>query len=87
MNGLRHTIFTEIDQERNYQEGKWGSGFDSKNTVNDWAAYINVYLSNATKMGVLQADQRTAILKVAALAVAALETYDCNDGFALRHYD
>lgn len=80
-------ILEQIHAERRYQDSKWGFVFDDKNTVNDWMAYINIYGSKATTMGATSAQQREAMLKVAALAVAALETFDRNNGFALRHYD
>lgn len=84
----RRAIFEEIEKERAYQDGKWDTAFDDKNTVNDWAAYINLYASErATKMGTENAKQRKGILKVATLAIAALETFDRNHGFAPRHYD
>lgn len=81
------TIVNEIKTERNYQDNKWGTGFDDKNTVNDWMTYINIYGSRATSMGVQAEDQRKAMLKVASLAVAALEAFDRNGTFANRHYD
>lgn len=83
------TIFDQIVTERQYQDQKWGTSFDDKNTLNDWAAYINVYLSRALSMeNVKKPDaQRVALVKVAALALAALETFDRNGGFAPRHYD
>lgn len=80
-------IFEEIVKEREYQETKWGTDFDDKNTVNDWAAYIASYTSKATLIGAAKSEQRTALLKVASLAVAALQTFDRNGGFAGRHFD
>lgn len=80
-------ILEQIRCERDYQDGKWGKEFDDKNTINDWAAYINIYLSHSTVMGATPLEQRNALLKVAALAVAALETDSRNEGLAKRHYD
>ena len=82
----RVTIFEEIEKEREYQDGKFGSEFDDKNTVNDWVTYVNRYASDAAFTGSPDM-QRTKLLKVATLAVAALETFDRNDGFAVRHYE
>ena len=84
---MRDKIFKEIDKEREYQDNKWGDEFDSKNTLNDWVTYINIYLSNAAKMGISKEEQRKQFLKVATLGIAALEIFDRNDGFAPRHYD
>lgn len=77
----------EITAERDYQDSKWGRAFDDKNTVNDWAAYITQYLSRATVMGVKPDKQREALVKTAALCVAALEAFDRNGAFTNRHYD
>ena len=84
---MREQIFSEIDAEREHQDGKWGNEFDDQNTVNDWAAYMNIYLSKATTMGAAQEQVRESILKVTAIGVAALEGFDRNGGFAKRHYD
>lgn len=84
---IRERIFNQIAKERAYQEGKWGSKFDDKNTLNDWLAYIAGYGARASNIDVDKIVQRAAMVKVAALAVAALETFDRNGGFAPRHYD
>lgn len=84
---MREKIFGEISVEREYQDGKWGTEFDDKNTLNDWITYIGMYGSYAAKMGASKEDQRNNMLKVAALAIAALETFDRKGGFAPRHYD
>jgi len=80
-------IVDQILAERDYQDQKWGTDFDNRNTVNDWATYTNLYLGRATSMGATKETQRLGILKAAAILVAALETFDRNDGFANRHYD
>lgn len=80
-------VYEELKVERNYQDQKWGHDFDDKNTLNDWLTYINIYGAKAAAMDVSKEDQRKYMVKVAALAVAALETFDRNDGFAPRHYD
>lgn len=80
-------VLREIAEERKYQDEKWGTTFDDKNTVNDWGTYINIYLAKATTMGATEEEKRKQLLKVAALAVAALETFDRNGGFPARHYD
>lgn len=87
-------IFEEIVAEREYQGRMagptatgWSTEFDDANTLNDWASYFAQYTARATKMGTPSAEQRKAVVKVAALAVAALEAFDRNGGFAPRHYD
>jgi len=84
---IRKKIFEEIDAERHYQDAKWGIEFDKKNTLNDWWAYINYYFSRSAEMGNTKRQQRRDLVKVAALAVAALERFDENHGFTPRHYD
>lgn len=81
------TILSEITSERVYQDNKWGLDFDNKNTINDWGSYIGIYTARGTSMGADKPTQRSALLKVATLAVAALEAFDRNGGFPARHYD
>ena len=83
----REQIFKEVSAERDYQDSRWGTEFDEKNTLNDWWAYSNHYWARAAAMGNTKEQQRAALVKVAALATAALERFDENDGFAPRHYD
>lgn len=83
----RKDIFDAIDTERTYQDGKFGTAFDDANTVNDWGTFIGVYLARGTSMQATPSEQRAALLKVATLSVAALETFDRNSKFAPRHYD
>jgi hypothetical protein len=82
----RQRIYREIEEEREYQNGKWGTEFDDKNTINDWGSYITRYTGEATQVDNPD-EQRRQILKVAALAIAAIETFDRNQKFGRRHYD
>lgn len=79
----RLEIFKAIDDERRYQDQKWGREFDDLNTPNDWVAYIAKYLGNAVTLPWNGDAFRKALTKVAALCVAALERYK----YADRHYD
>lgn len=79
----RQAIYETIELERAYQDKKWGRTFDGKNTPNDWVAYITKYLGQSVTMPFHGETFRTQMLKVAALAVAALE----QDDYAARHYD
>ena len=65
------TIYNEIENERNYQIGRWGVEFDRLNTRNDWATFICFYATRGA---------------VAALCVAAIERIDAGE-VAPRHYD
>lgn len=81
------SIINEIIAERVYQDNKWGTEFDDQNTINDWGTYINIYLAKATNMAASAAEQRKQLVKVATLAVAAIQTFDRNGQFPGRHYD
>jgi len=81
------SVLEEIRAEREYQDSQWGIEFDDKNTLNDWLAYITMYAGQAARMDTPPIDQRKNMLKVAALAVAALEAFDRNQQFAPRHYE
>lgn len=80
-------ILDEIGEERAYQERKWGSKFDDKNTRNDWVTYIVMYASAGARMDKGVEDFKEAMVKVAALAVAALQACERNGRFPPRHYD
>jgi hypothetical protein len=79
----RPDVFEAISRERDYQDDKWGSDFDNKNTPNDWVSYIAIYLGKAVTFPWDRKTFRTAILKVATLCVAILE----REEYAPRHYD
>jgi len=66
---MRDKIFKEIDKEREYQDNKWGDEFDSKNTLNDWVTYINIYLSNAAKWEFLKRSSANSFLKLLLLGL------------------
>ncbi len=90
----RQAILDLIASERDYQEGRWGTRFDDRNTINDFVTYITRYAGNAAfepdfhKTQVARREhQRQQLVKVAALAVAAIETIDRNGELARRHYD
>ncbi len=88
LTAVRNKVWHEVVLERERQDLKtWGTAFDDSNTINDWAAYTNIYLARATSMKATPAEQRTGILKAAAILVAALQAFDSNEGFLPRHYD
>ncbi len=74
-------IFAEIERERLRQDKKWGGPtHDDTKGVRDWVTCITVYLGKAvgreSEWGVDLSFSRIAIVKVAALCVAALESFD-----------
>ncbi len=84
---VRREIFKQIEVERAYQQSRWGNEFDDLNTPNDWVTYITNYATQAAPLKRDVETFETKMLKVAALAVAAIETSKRNGGPALRHYD
>lgn len=71
----RLEIFAQIDEEREYQQEKFGH-LDETNTAYNWAAYISHYatrhLIGDPKL-VSEEEFKKDMIKVASLAVAALE--------------
>lgn len=76
----RNMIWEAIDNEREYQQTKWGDT-DKQNTEYNWAAYIGAY-TNRSLIGYpgLDIERRRKfkqdMIKVAALAIAAIENLD-----------
>lgn len=69
----RKTIYDEIDNEREYQDKKWGgTSFDDAQTEQQWIEYIKQYAIGQRGSN----NFRERMIKVAALAVAAIESYD-----------
>jgi hypothetical protein len=80
---LMEKILEELRAERDYQVGKWGTSVDdSENTPWMWAAYIGQYATRwmvGTFMPLKPdvTDQfRKCMVKVATLAIAAIESVD-----------
>lgn len=93
---LRNNAMTSIATERNRQiesardpatNTGWDTDFDDTNTIHDWASYMNRYLTFASANGTDPAAVRENLVKVGALAVAAIEAVDRNGGMVGRHYD
>lgn len=74
--------------ERAYQLDKWEMEFDSKNTPNDWVAYISKYLGQSVTMPYDEDKFTEQLIKVATLCMAAIEWNDRLKGnMPKRHYD
>lgn len=81
-------IAADVYTERHYQETKWGSKFDKKNTANDWVYYIACYLGKAVTLPWDHVTFRKMLVKTAALCFAAIEWCDRTKGkMPKRHYD
>ena len=79
-------VINDIRSERERQktlefDGVPSVDFDKENSQGDWIAYITRYASGAhPKLGVNDGDGfRSAMVKVAALAIAAIENYDAGN--------
>jgi hypothetical protein len=86
------SVISEVSAERQRQKRDlYDTDFDDQNTINDWIAYVCRYASDAEGFvdGTFHPSIfRSKMLKAAAIAVAAVETYDRLDGnMAPRHYD
>ena len=84
---IQMNVLRDIGRERDYQDARWGTKFDDKNTLNDWCTFIGRYCGKASGCVSTGPGQRVCLVQVAALAVAALEAHDRNNGFPPRHYD
>jgi len=75
-------IFKEIQLERERQDKQWGgSDHDDNHSNRDWEDWI-IDFANAERGPV--ADFRGRMLRIAALAVAAMQSYDRTDGWYER---
>lgn len=74
------TVYDEIKAERERQDAKWGGpAHDDENSMHDWARFITVRVNRlrTSKWAV----RRQALLEIASLAVAALESLDRQVGY------
>lgn len=75
------SVYDEIAAERAVQDAKWGgAAADDKNMPNDWIAYIAGHVGRAWSSPLDIATYRKQLIRVGALAVAAVESLD-------RHVD
>lgn len=77
------TVYDEIQAERDYQDSRWGTGSDDEqNTPWMWAAYIASYSTRWMAGSFMPLEYtivsnfRAMMVKVAAIAVAAVESVD-----------
>ncbi len=70
-------IFGEIREEREKQDEKWGGpSHDDGHTSHDWVAYVTRHLGKAVMWPWEREVFRKQMVRVAALAVAAVEWCD-----------
>lgn len=67
----RGAVFAAVDAERERQDAKWGgAAHDDRHTEGDWRDFLYSYVQCPN------IDDRERFVKIAALAVAALESID-----------
>lgn len=83
-----YLLMVEILKERDAARARWGEEFDDKNTVNDWIAYVSSYAARAFIWPFSPTVFRDSFIKVAVIAIAAVQALDRNGGkIAKRHYE
>lgn len=76
---MTQNVFHEIEQELRYAREEWGTAFDDENTEQDWAEFIMHYtaVGITSRLGAAKGRPfREAMLKVAGLAISAIEAHD-----------
>jgi carbonic anhydrase len=71
----QESILNEIVLERQRQDTQWGSEHDDTNTPQDWGYIIQDYAICAQRQA-MSGRIRHRFVQIAALAVAALESFD-----------
>jgi hypothetical protein len=74
-------VLEDVVNERAHQENRWGVVNDDRNTFEDWRTYMNKYSFRVGHAMPNSPTQRRRLIQVAALAVAAIESFDRNRGF------
>jgi ABC-type phosphate transport system substrate-binding protein len=73
---MRPNVLIDIARERTYQDKKWGGPkHDDTNTRDDWLNIIANHLWRSTQDGTSE-QFRKQMVRVAALAVAAIDSED-----------
>lgn len=78
MNQATSQVLNEVAAEREYQNKRWGTSFDDTNTPSQWMGYVSAYgARNLVGASAVDLEKfRVDMIKVAALAVAAVEAID-----------
>ena len=70
----RYDIYGEIEKERERQDHEWGGpNHDATHTSHDWITYLAKHVGKAVMWPWDKARFRYQMVRVAALAVAAIE--------------
>ena len=73
MSNIQEAIFNEVLAERKRQDAKWGGAeHDDRHSKSDWQNFILVRVEDF----IFRDSYRRTIIEVAALAFAAIESFD-----------
>ena len=67
--------YIAVRMERKRQDERWGMAYDDKNTIIEWHANLNAQVQDLQRV-VTDQQVRRQYVKIAALAVAAIESID-----------
>lgn len=75
---LRNKVLRDIETERQAQDAKWGGpDHDDEHDTEDWCMYIRKFVKRAEyDADELGSRGRQHLIRIAALAVAAIESID-----------
>jgi hypothetical protein len=69
---MKKTLVAEIEAERAKQDKKWGPAHDDSHVQSDWIEIIRMHNESYFDGG----HYRRHLIKIAALAIAAIESHD-----------
>ena len=78
---IRKEVYMLVDEERDYQDDKWGS--DLKHSVEEWLIYIEDYVNETKHLLSRNSFDKTYekakcnLRKITALGFCAMEQHDC----------
>lgn len=82
--GIKQGLLADIEDERRRQDAQWGGPeHDDEHSMYDWRNYI-IKQMIAFENDIHGPTRRSRLIKIAALAVAALECIDRADELAVR---
>jgi len=82
----RAEVLNLVRLEMERAETQWGHEFDNRNSLNDWAACMVIYLGKALEMGATPETVMKNLHKAAGITLATIVQYE-SAGIAARHYD
>lgn len=86
LNDLNAERIYQLTKAHSAQSGGWTPEFDDQNTATDWIAFITHYAGRAYTFFKDPVYFRKYMVKVAALAIAAIESIDRKQDTASSHW-